>query len=114
MTKEFNTHAGFKVGLETLWQALSKDLAFIIPMVIPNVVKDVKVIEGDGGLGTVFLFTFSGECSFFLSGGIRGKMGCEFNLFLMNILSLAKLLFYNFFNTANQIHFWNESQMQAQ
>ncbi|KAJ1408506.1 START-like domain superfamily [Sesbania bispinosa] len=58
MTKEFNNQAEVCVGLETLWQALSKDLTVVIPKVIPNVVKDVKVIEGDGGIGTIFHFTF--------------------------------------------------------
>ncbi|KAJ1395492.1 START-like domain superfamily [Sesbania bispinosa] len=51
MTKEFSNQAEVYMGLETLWQALSKDLTVVIPKVIPNVVKDVKVIEGDGGIG---------------------------------------------------------------
>lgn len=37
---------------------------------ISNIVKDIKVIEGSGGIGTIFLFTFfSGKgCIFFLLG----------------------------------------------
>ncbi|XP_061367220.1 phytohormone-binding protein CSBP-like [Gastrolobium bilobum] len=61
MTKEFNSQTEISVGLGTLWQALSKDLAFITPKVIPNIVKDVKVIEGDGGIGTILHFTFSSD-----------------------------------------------------
>ncbi|TKY66574.1 Phytohormone-binding protein [Spatholobus suberectus] len=58
MTREFHNKTEVSVGLKTLWQALSKDLAIIIAKIIPNIVKDVKVIEGDGGVGTIFLFTF--------------------------------------------------------
>ncbi|KAK2355194.1 hypothetical protein P8452_75373 [Trifolium repens] len=58
MTKEFNQQAEICVGLETLWQALSKDLILTIPKIIPNIVKDVKLIEGNGGIGTIFHFTF--------------------------------------------------------
>ncbi|RDX79568.1 Phytohormone-binding protein, partial [Mucuna pruriens] len=58
MTKEFNNKTEVSVGLKTLWQAVSKDLAIIIAKSIPNIVKDAKVIEGDGGVGTIFLFTF--------------------------------------------------------
>ncbi|KAE9596097.1 hypothetical protein Lal_00030890 [Lupinus albus] len=63
MIKEFNTEAEFNVGLEILWQALSKDLTVITEKVIPNIVKDVKVIEGDGGIGTILLFTFDSDVS---------------------------------------------------
>ncbi|KAJ1395493.1 START-like domain superfamily [Sesbania bispinosa] len=58
MVKEFNTQASVGVGLETLWPALSKDFSFIVPKVIPNIVKDVQVIEGDGGVGTILIFNF--------------------------------------------------------
>ncbi|XP_058763622.1 phytohormone-binding protein CSBP-like [Vicia villosa] len=58
MTKEFNQQAEICVRLETLWHALSKDLIVTIPKIIPNIVKDLKVIEGGGGVGTVLLFTF--------------------------------------------------------
>ncbi|KAL2327711.1 hypothetical protein Fmac_021138 [Flemingia macrophylla] len=62
MRKELSDRTELAVGLKTLWQALSKDLA-VNAKAMPNIVKDVKVIEGDGGIGTVFLFTFS-------SGGV--------------------------------------------
>jgi hypothetical protein len=67
MTKEFNQQVEICVELETLWQALSKDLIVTIPKIIPNIVKDVKVIEGSGGIGTILLLTFfSGQCCNFL------------------------------------------------
>jgi len=56
--KEHNTETEVRVGLEILWQALSKDLTVTVPKAIPNIVKEVQVLEGDGGLGTIFHFTF--------------------------------------------------------
>ncbi|CAJ1978602.1 unnamed protein product [Sphenostylis stenocarpa] len=58
MTKEFSEKTEVSVGLEALWQAMSKDLGVTVAKVIPNIVKDVKLVEGDGGVGTIFLFTF--------------------------------------------------------
>jgi hypothetical protein len=46
------------VGLEVLWRALTKELRFVAQKAIPNLVKDVELIEGDGGLGSVLLFKF--------------------------------------------------------
>ncbi|CAL0315678.1 unnamed protein product [Lupinus luteus] len=63
MIKEFITQAELSVGLEILWQAMSKDLNVITQKIIPNIVKDVKVIEGDGGIGTILLFTFDSDVS---------------------------------------------------
>ncbi|OIW08266.1 hypothetical protein TanjilG_21732 [Lupinus angustifolius] len=60
--KELNTQAELNVGLEALWETISKDL-FITQKVIPNVVKDVKLIEGDGGIGSILHFTFNPELS---------------------------------------------------
>ncbi|BAT79338.1 hypothetical protein LR48_Vigan04g152100 [Vigna angularis] len=58
MTKELSDTTEVSVGLEALWQAFSKDLAVTVVKVIPNIVKDATVVEGDGGVGTVFLFKF--------------------------------------------------------
>jgi hypothetical protein len=65
MVKEFKTQTTLNVGLETLWKAQSKDFILIAPKVLPNIVKDVQVIEGDGGIGTVLIFNFlPGKCHF--------------------------------------------------
>ncbi|KAK2355193.1 hypothetical protein P8452_75372 [Trifolium repens] len=58
MVKEFKTQTTLNVALETLWKAQSKDFILIAPKVLPNIVKDVQVIEGDGGVGTVLIFNF--------------------------------------------------------
>ena len=66
MAKEAKTQVKVQVGIEAIWKALAKDLRFVLPRIMPSVVKDVQVIEGDGGLGTVFLFNFgSGESIYF-------------------------------------------------
>ncbi|KAL2327705.1 hypothetical protein Fmac_021132 [Flemingia macrophylla] len=63
MIKEFNTQTEVSVGLEALWEALSKDFINIVPKVLPNIVKDVQLIEGDGGVGTIFILHFLADVS---------------------------------------------------
>ncbi|KAE9592931.1 hypothetical protein Lal_00028720 [Lupinus albus] len=60
--KELNTKAELNVRLKTLWEVMSKGL-LITQKVIPHIVKDVKVIEGDGGIGTILHFTFNPDVS---------------------------------------------------
>ncbi|KAI9093394.1 hypothetical protein K1719_027408 [Acacia pycnantha] len=63
MVKEFNTQTVVSVGLETLWRVLAKDFIVIVPEVLPQHVKDVQVLEGDGGLGTILIFNFCSDAS---------------------------------------------------
>ncbi|KAL0549881.1 hypothetical protein IC582_014373 [Cucumis melo] len=56
MVKEAKAQAKVRVGIETLWKALVKDLRFIIPKLMPNTVEKIELIHGNGGLGSVFLF----------------------------------------------------------
>ena len=47
------------VGVDVLWKALSKDLRVVVPKAIPHVFEEeVHVIEGDGGLGTIYLLNY--------------------------------------------------------
>ncbi|XP_028779866.1 phytohormone-binding protein CSBP-like [Neltuma alba] len=64
MVKEFKTQTVVSVGLQILWRALSKDFIVIAPKVLPQIVKDVQVLEGDGGLGTILVFNFCSEGSY--------------------------------------------------
>lgn len=64
MIKEVKTQASVGVGLDILWKVLAKDLKAILPKIIPNLVKDADMIEGDGGIGTVYLFRFGPGQSF--------------------------------------------------
>ncbi|KAF5461019.1 hypothetical protein F2P56_020848 [Juglans regia] len=61
--EEVRTQAKAAVGLDILWKALTKELRFVVPKAIPNLVKDVEMIEGDGGLGSVLLFNFCSDAS---------------------------------------------------
>lgn len=56
--KDAKTQVTVDVGIDSLWKCLSKDLHSTLPQVIPNLVQNGEVIEGDGGLGTVILFSF--------------------------------------------------------
>ncbi|KAL1363307.1 hypothetical protein HN51_011513 [Arachis hypogaea] len=58
MVKEFITQAEVGVGLETLWTALAKDFPNIVPKALPDIVKDVQLTEGNGGIGTILIFNF--------------------------------------------------------
>ncbi|KAF5942920.1 hypothetical protein HYC85_020562 [Camellia sinensis] len=66
MAREFKTQVKVQVGVEEFWKALAKDFRFVIPKIMPNIIKDVELIEGDGGLGTVFLFNFGSGQSIYL------------------------------------------------
>lgn len=62
MMKEVKTQVKAGVDMGAIWNALTQDMRFIIPKIVPNLVKEVEVVEGDGGLGSVLLFKFgSGE-----------------------------------------------------
>ncbi|CAL1352792.1 unnamed protein product [Linum trigynum] len=59
MIKEVKGQAKVGLGLDVIWKSLTKELQFIIPKLMPEHVEEGHVLEGDGGLGTVFLFNFS-------------------------------------------------------
>lgn len=56
MAKETKAQVKVAVGVESLWKAMTKDLKTVVPKIPPNVVESVQVIEGDGGLGSLYLF----------------------------------------------------------
>lgn len=58
MAMEARSQAKVVVGVEVLWKALSQDLMFVLPKVAPNLVREVEILEGDGGLATVMLVHF--------------------------------------------------------
>ncbi|KAI5571637.1 hypothetical protein POPTR_011G127800v4 [Populus trichocarpa] len=58
MIKEVKTQVNVGVAVDVLWKALTKDLKDILPKMMPNLVKDADMLEGDGGLGTIYLFNF--------------------------------------------------------
>lgn len=65
MAKELKTQAKAAIGIEILWRTIAMNINITLPKVFPHLVKDAEVLEGDGGLGTVFLFKFgSGKFTF--------------------------------------------------
>ncbi|CAN1775412.1 Phytohormone-binding protein CSBP [Linum perenne] len=59
MLKEVKSQIQVSVDLEILWKSLTKDLHIVVPKILPDKVKDVQVLQGDGGLGTILLFNFT-------------------------------------------------------
>lgn len=56
--KEDKAEVNVVVPIRVLWKAMSSDFRYIIPKILPGFVEDVGLLEGDGGLGSVFLFKF--------------------------------------------------------
>ncbi|XP_042038386.1 phytohormone-binding protein-like [Salvia splendens] len=46
------------VGIDLLWGALVNDLSALLPILIPNLVMEGEMLQGDGRLGTVYHFKF--------------------------------------------------------
>ena len=60
--KEVKSQMKVGVAIEVLSRNYAKEISFILPKLAPNLVRSVEVIEGDGGLGTVYLIDLgSGE-----------------------------------------------------
>ncbi|KAG9452736.1 hypothetical protein H6P81_005640 [Aristolochia fimbriata] len=59
--KEVKGEAKVSVAVEALWKALAVEHASVLPKAVPNLVKTVDVLEGDGGLGTILIFLFAPE-----------------------------------------------------
>ncbi|CDP13117.1 unnamed protein product [Coffea canephora] len=63
MMKEVKSQMKVGVAIEVLWRNYAKEISFILPKLAPNLVRSVEVIEGDGGLGTVYLIDLGSEKS---------------------------------------------------
>ncbi|CAN0826462.1 Phytohormone-binding protein CSBP [Linum grandiflorum] len=55
--KEIRSQSKVRVDLDILWKSLTKDLHVVVPKSIPDKVKDIQVLHGDGGVGTMYNFT---------------------------------------------------------
>uniref|UniRef100_A0A7N0U883 Bet v I/Major latex protein domain-containing protein n=1 Tax=Kalanchoe fedtschenkoi TaxID=63787 RepID=A0A7N0U883_KALFE len=63
MAYETKTQAKVSVGIQTLWKALSHDMRFIVPKAFSTHVRDIQLLEGDGGLHSILLFHLSDGAS---------------------------------------------------
>ncbi|KAG0496236.1 hypothetical protein HPP92_000927 [Vanilla planifolia] len=52
---EFTTEA--EVGIQTLWNGITKDKFTVLGKAAPSLLQDFQVLEGDGGSGTIFYVT---------------------------------------------------------
>ncbi|CAN1225867.1 Phytohormone-binding protein [Linum grandiflorum] len=57
--KQIKNQTKLKVDLDILWKSLTKELHVVVPKIVPDKVKDVQILHGDGGLGTILLFNFT-------------------------------------------------------
>ncbi|CAN0826454.1 Phytohormone-binding protein CSBP [Linum grandiflorum] len=57
--KEIRSQSKVRVDLDILWKSLTKDLHVVVPKSIPDKVKDIQVLHGDGGVGTILIFNFT-------------------------------------------------------
>ncbi|XP_027165676.1 phytohormone-binding protein-like [Coffea eugenioides] len=63
MMKEVKSQMKVGVAIEVLWRKYAKEISFVLPKLAPNLVRSIEVIEGDGGLGTVYLINLGSEKS---------------------------------------------------
>ena len=47
-----------QVSAKALWKCLSKDLAILLPKLVPKLISGVEILDGDGGLGSVLIMRF--------------------------------------------------------
>ncbi|GLJ33408.1 hypothetical protein SUGI_0672380 [Cryptomeria japonica] len=50
-----------QVSANALWKCLSKDLANLLPKLVPKLISGVEILDGDGGLGSVLIMRFQSD-----------------------------------------------------
>ncbi|PKU84612.1 phytohormone-binding protein CSBP-like [Dendrobium catenatum] len=53
MASKLEIQTELEVGIEALWNAITKDKLDLLRKAAPQLLTDAQVIEGDGGLGTL-------------------------------------------------------------
>ncbi|GJR65838.1 phytohormone-binding protein-like protein [Tanacetum coccineum] len=56
--KEDTAQLKVAIPIKVLWKAMSIDIRHITPKILPNIVSEVELLEGDGGYGSILLFKF--------------------------------------------------------
>ncbi|GLJ33406.1 hypothetical protein SUGI_0672360 [Cryptomeria japonica] len=49
------------VPATAVWKVFTKDLVDVFPKLLPNIFTSIQLLEGDGGVGTLFLFKFGSD-----------------------------------------------------
>ncbi|KAJ0790346.1 putative Bet v I/Major latex protein [Helianthus annuus] len=56
--KEDIAQVTVSVPIKDLWKAMASDNRNVVPKVLPDIVSEVELLEGDGGYGSLLLFKF--------------------------------------------------------
>ncbi|KAJ0750903.1 putative Bet v I/Major latex protein [Helianthus annuus] len=56
--KEDIAQVTVSVPIKDLWKAMASDNRHVVPKVLPDIVSEVELLEGDGGYGSLLLFKF--------------------------------------------------------
>ncbi|XP_076904465.1 phytohormone-binding protein-like [Bidens hawaiensis] len=56
--KEDVAQVTVSVPIKDLWKAMASDIRHVGPKVLPDIVAEIELLEGDGGYGSMLLFKF--------------------------------------------------------
>ncbi|KAL8215781.1 hypothetical protein R6Q57_022618 [Mikania cordata] len=56
--KEDVAQVTVSVPINRLWNAMASGMRHVVPKVLPDIVSEVELLEGDGGYGSKLLFKF--------------------------------------------------------
>ncbi|KAK1407081.1 hypothetical protein QVD17_38692 [Tagetes erecta] len=56
--KEDIAQVTVSIPIKDLWKAMACDMRHVVPKVLPDIVSEVELLEGDGGFGSMLLFKF--------------------------------------------------------
>ncbi|KAK1407078.1 hypothetical protein QVD17_38689 [Tagetes erecta] len=56
--KEDTARVTVSIPIKDLWKAMASDMRHVVPKVLPDIVSEVELLEGDGGFGSMLLFKF--------------------------------------------------------
>jgi len=58
MPRRIEAQSTVSVEVELLWRTFAEEFTVSWPKVIPEIVANVEILEGDGGLGTLLFLQF--------------------------------------------------------
>ncbi|KAH7675831.1 Bet v1-like protein [Dioscorea alata] len=58
MAQRIEAQIQVEVGVEILWRTFAEEFRVTWPKVVPDIVVNVEVVEGDGGLGSLLFLQF--------------------------------------------------------
>lgn len=58
MAQRIEAQIQVEVGVDVLWRTFAEEFRVTWPKVVPDIVVNVEVVEGDGGLGSLLFLQF--------------------------------------------------------